>query len=324
MHAQPQGANFFKHGRDRAADGAQLARHEVCLLRAHPLGGRPVQAQQEGRYARSGDELLEYLAHGYLAVEDLIICADDLDLHVAHGHEVAHRAVFSALHGRRPLGGYLLRTLLSRKLVDDVALGLVDHREAHVARSFPVDAQRLIYLHEYPAEEGHTAEHGHAVRRIGLGVKGGEQQQVLVRHRLNAASVVRAAKLKIKRGISLADLHVGNVAAEHRRYVAAAAGDDFAHRSAAGDHGVEVRIKEALQPPLSPARVHVADEVVELLFGFFVAASGFKAAGEPDDLHYRGVDHRHRLADGAVKPRLAAAQRDIAVEQTEGVLLPAP
>ena len=91
----------------------------------------------------------------------------------------------------------------------------------------------------------------------------------------------------------------------------------LADRRAACQQLLEISGDKAFEPKLIAADGDIANEIVELVLQAFVGASDLKAARQADGFEYGGVDYRHRFAQGVIEPRLIAAERSIAVEQSE-------
>ena len=213
MEAHPQPADPLHHRRQAPADGRQFRGEDIRLLAAHALGGGPTEPQHKGRDARLGHQLLHDLPHRHLAVQHLIVRADDLDLHIPDGHKVPDIAVPAALHGPAPLPGDLGATLLGQGGIQFPALGLVDHREADVAHPLPVGPHGGVDFPQQLRQKGHPPQHGYAVGAAALRIVGGEEQQVLAGEGLGLEII--GADREVQGILPLPDGNVLHPAAEH-------------------------------------------------------------------------------------------------------------
>ena len=91
----------------QAGTSGQPSLEELALINRRGPG----QPQQKGRDAGPGNELLQNLPHGGLAVQDLVIRADYFNVHISHGDEIPHSALPAGLHSGAPLLGNLLAAL---------------------------------------------------------------------------------------------------------------------------------------------------------------------------------------------------------------------
>lgn len=179
---KPQFADTFDHWLEASADCGNFGSHHIGLLSAHPLGRGPRQAQQEGRDPGFCDQLLQDLANRDLAIEHLVIGADDFDLDVAGGDEIADGALAAGLHSLAPLasdGEAAILCIASAVFADD--------GEAHITHTVPVIPGRLEDFQKDAGQEGHRAQEGDAIGGADLRLVGGKEEQILSRQRLNGA-----------------------------------------------------------------------------------------------------------------------------------------
>ena len=321
MHTQPQLADPLHHRLQRAANGGDLTGHDVRLLAAHPLSGRPAQTQQEGRDARPGHQLLQNLAHRHLAVQHLVVRTDDPDLHIAGSHKVPDGPVPGCLHGGRPLPCHRLAPLLGHA----VLISLAHHSKAHISHSLPVLARSLENFQQNIHHKGHGPQHGHSVRSIRLRLEGCKQQKLLPGQLPHTAIHVPHAKSKVQRGTPLFDLQSAHIAAQQGGDIAAPLpGHDLAHRSAAGEHGVQIAVQEGLDAPLPPSGIHRFQETVHPLLRLLVPAHHRQTTTQADDFDDGRVHHGDRLPDGPVQGNFPIFQRHVAVQYTEGMAVTLP
>ena len=320
MHPQPQPADALDNWGEAAPNSSDLGGQKVRLLGAHPLRGGPVEAQHEGRDTGLGHDLLQNLTHRHLAVQNLVVGADDLDVHIAHGHKVPHAAGVALLHGGRPLPGDLLTAFPGQGAGQLSLAGLVHHGKAHIAAPVPVESHGVIDLHQQLRQKGHGPEQRHPVGAVGLRIERCEQQQLLSGQRLHLAPLVRTAQQKLQRRRPLPDLQVLHPAAQQRGDVATVqVGHDLAHRPAADQKGVHIAVQKGVDAELSPAHRHGPQEFLQSRLRAPVLAGGGDTAHHAHDLVDGRVHHRHSLPDSPVDLDLSAPQGHIPVQHPKGL-----
>ena len=145
-----------------------------------------------------------------------------------------------------------------------------------------------------------------------------KQQQILIRQLLQRTAVFVNAQLEVQRTVSLVNLHIAHVAAQHRRNIPVSGGNDFAHRPTAGEHRIQILVHKVLQAPLSPAHGNGVHKPLQLRLGPAAPAGNGEPAAQSDNLDHCRVNHRNGLSHRAIHPHVAA-QTGIAVQRAKGM-----